>query len=215
MLYRELRDRFIKFNREHPNATPLKGFIVFSAENWPKTYSEKSRTYEVHSDNKAFRPNASSCSLFGSSLDGTDQGVRLDWYMADFGIPGGWAVERCIIKEPVTRVDFTPNDIEAVYDEADRRIDAEIRDGDFTDEKGEIHMDAVDDCRADMLQGVYSVLMTLSKDWPSVSQMCSAEEEQRGYFCKDGDSECTVTLILMQMWAGARQANTYMVLLPM
>ena len=109
-----------------PNATPLKGFIVFSAENWPKTYSEKSRTYEVHSDNKAFRPNASSCSLFGSSLDGTDQGVRLDWYMADFGIPGGWAVERCIIKEPVTRVDFTPNDIEAVYDEIDRRIDAEI-----------------------------------------------------------------------------------------
>lgn len=144
MLYRELRDRFIKFNREHPNATPLKGFIVFSAENWPKTYSEKSRTYEVHSDNKAFRPNASSCSLFGSSLDGTDQGVRLDWYMADFGIPGGWAVERCIIKEPITRVDFTPNDIEAVYDEIDRRIDAEIRDGDFTDEKGEIHMDAVD-----------------------------------------------------------------------
>lgn len=163
MLYRELRDRFIKFNREHPNATPLKGFIVFSAENWPKTYSEKSRTYKVHSDNKAFRPNASSCSLFGSSLDGTDQGVRLDWYMADFGIPGGWAVERCIIEEPVTRVDFTPNDIEAVYDEIDRRIDAEIRDGDFTDEKGEIHMDAVDDCRADMLQGVYSVLMTLPK----------------------------------------------------
>lgn len=189
MLYRELRDRFIKFNREHPNATPLKGFIVFSAENWPKTYSEKSRTYEVHSDNKAFRPNASSCSLFGSSLDGTDQGVRLDWYMADFGIPGGWGVERCIIEEPVTRVDFTPNDIEAVYDEIDRRIDAEIRDGDFTDEKGEIHMDAVNDCRADMLQGVYSVLMTLSKEWPSVSQMCSAEEEQRGYFCKDGDSE--------------------------
>ena len=161
MLYRELRDRFIKFNREHPNANPLKGFIVFSAENWPKTYSEKSRTYEVHSDNKAFRPNANSCSLFGSSLDGTDQGVRLDWYMADFGIPGGWAVERCIIEEPVTRVDFTPNDIEAVYDEIDRRIDTEIRDGDFTDEKGEIHMDAVDDCRADMLQGVYSVLMTL------------------------------------------------------
>lgn len=189
MLYRELRDRFIKFNREHPNATPLKGFIVFSAENWPKTYSEKSRTYEVHSDNKAFRPNASSCSLFGSSLDGTDQGVRLDWYMADFGIPGGWVVERCIIEEPVTRVDFTPNDIEAVYDEVDRRIDSAIRNGDFTDEKGEIHMDAVDDCRADMLQGVYSVLMTLSKDWPSVSQMCSAEEEQRGYFCKDGDSE--------------------------
>lgn len=127
MLYRELRDRFIKFNREHPNANPLKGFIVFSAENWPKTYSEKSRTYEVHSDNKAFRPNANSCSLFGSSLDGTDQGVRLDWYMADFGIPGGWAVERCIIEEPVTRVDFTPNDIEAVYDEIDRRIDTEMK----------------------------------------------------------------------------------------
>ena len=55
--------------------------------------------------------------------------------------------------------------------------------------KGEIHMDAVDDCRADMLQGMYSVLMTLCKGWPSVSQMCSAEEEQRGYFSKDGDSE--------------------------
>ena len=92
MLYRELRDRFIKFNREHPNATPLKGFIVFSAENWPKTYSEKSRTYEVHSDNKAFRPNASSCSLFGSSIDGTDQACALTgtWLILVFRVVGSW-----------------------------------------------------------------------------------------------------------------------------
>lgn len=56
-------------------------------------------TYEVSSDNKAFRSNCCSTSLFGSCLDGTDQMVRLDWYMKDFGNKGGWVVDHCYLKE--------------------------------------------------------------------------------------------------------------------
>jgi len=32
-------------------------------------------------------------------LDGTDQMVRLDWYMKDFGNKGGWVVDHCYLKE--------------------------------------------------------------------------------------------------------------------
>lgn len=183
MMYREMRDRFIQYNLEHPNANPLKGFIVFNESNWPdRRYPEASRTYEVHSDNKAFRHNAGGCSLFGSCIDGSDQGVRLDRYMADFGNKGGWTVERCTIAEPVASVNFTPNDIEAVYDEVDRRIDSAIRNGDFTDDEGYIQGKAVNECRYDMLSGVYAALSVLAKNWPSVVAMCDTEEEQRGYF---------------------------------
>lgn len=62
-------------------------------------YPERSRTYEISSDNKAFRPSCCSASLFGSCLDGTDQMVRLDWYMKDFGNKNGWAVDYCYLKD--------------------------------------------------------------------------------------------------------------------
>lgn len=39
-------------------------------------------------------------SIFAYCLDVTsDQGVRLDWYMADEGNNGGWKVEECYILE--------------------------------------------------------------------------------------------------------------------
>ena len=97
LTYPELRDLFVEHNKEHLS-DPLNAYIVFSESNWPnRHYTERSRTYGISSDNKAFRPSCCSTSLFGSCMDGTDQMVRLDWYMADFGNKNGWKVDYCYL----------------------------------------------------------------------------------------------------------------------
>ena len=53
----------------------------------------------ISSDNKAFWPNMGGYSIFGYCLDGTDQGVRLDYYMAEERDINGWKVEDCYILE--------------------------------------------------------------------------------------------------------------------
>lgn len=89
MTYPELRDLFVEHNKTQL-AKPVSACIVFADSNWPdRHYPLRSRTYEVSSDNKAFRSRCCSTSLFGSCLDGTDQMVRLDCYMKDFGNKGG------------------------------------------------------------------------------------------------------------------------------
>ena len=99
MTYPELRDLFVERNKTQL-AKPVSACIVFADSNWPDHhYPLRSRTYEVSSDNKAFRSSSCSTSLFGSCLDGTDQMVRLDWYMKDFGNKGGWVVDHCYLKE--------------------------------------------------------------------------------------------------------------------
>jgi hypothetical protein len=99
MTYPQLRDLFVEHNKTQL-AKPVSACIVFAESNWPGWYYPLcSRTYEVSSDNKAFRPSCCSTSLFGSCLDGTDQMVRLDWYMKDFGNKGGWVVDHCYLKE--------------------------------------------------------------------------------------------------------------------
>lgn len=100
MTYPELRDLFVERNKTQL-AKPVSACIVFAESNWPdRHYPLRSRTYEVSSDNKAFRSSCCSTSLFGSCLDGTDQMVRLDWYMKDFGNKGGWVGnERRVILE--------------------------------------------------------------------------------------------------------------------
>ena len=88
MTYPELRDLFVEHNKTQL-AKPVSACIVFADSNWPdRPYPLCSRTYEVSSDNKAFRSRCCSTSLFGSCLDGTDQMVRLDCYMKDFGNKG-------------------------------------------------------------------------------------------------------------------------------
>ena len=55
--------------------------IVFSQENWPdKNYSEKSRSYRTHSNQWGWDYSKMGQSRLGDCLDGTEQGVRLDWY---------------------------------------------------------------------------------------------------------------------------------------
>lgn len=84
------------FKAANAKGEKLEGFILFSAESFSKPYTEKQRCYFVNSDNKAFMPNASGYSIFGTSADGKDVGVRLENYMKDErGGTNGWVVEDC------------------------------------------------------------------------------------------------------------------------
>ena len=98
MDYSELKKIFQELNRTSPRED-LTAHIVFTEDSFTQEYSLLSRTYSFSSDNKAFWPNMGGYSIFACCLDGTDQGVRLDWYMVEEGNPGGWKVEKCYILE--------------------------------------------------------------------------------------------------------------------
>ena len=82
--YSKLKEEF--YDKENKYA-----LITYSQSNFNKEYSELSRTYLVSSDNKYFQSGKISNSLFGSCIDGTDIGVRLDTY--------NWKIEKVIILE--------------------------------------------------------------------------------------------------------------------
>lgn len=92
MKYNELVAEFCRANED---GKTIEGYIVFSSANFDKSYPLQSRTYLLFSDNKAFKKGMSSNSIFGSALDGSDNGVRLDLYMKDTGNPNGWVIEDC------------------------------------------------------------------------------------------------------------------------
>lgn len=70
----------------------MKGVIVFKSENWPdKDFKLASRSYKVVSDNKFFISGIGGNSIYGSALDGSDNGVRIDWYL------GQWKIDYCYI----------------------------------------------------------------------------------------------------------------------
>ena len=90
-----------KFREAESHGEHLEGYVVFSQDSFTKEYSLESRTYVVSSDCKAFQPHMRGYSIFGTSLDGSDRGVRLDAYMAEeYGGKDGWKVERCYMREP-------------------------------------------------------------------------------------------------------------------
>lgn len=72
----------------------LSGVIVYKQSNFDKPYSETSRSYRVSNNNRAFQHGKIANSIFGHCLDGTDDGVRLDWYK--------WAVDYCYMEDVVT-----------------------------------------------------------------------------------------------------------------
>lgn len=67
--------------------------IVFKDESYDKPYPFASRAYEVSGASNYFNPDKISKALYGSSLDGTDVGVRLDKYLEN------WVVDYCFIIE--------------------------------------------------------------------------------------------------------------------
>lgn len=98
----ELCKAMWNFNKEHGykckgNEKRLEGVVVFTEDSFTKPYTEIQRSYEFTSDNKAFLPNQNSNSIFANCLDGTDDGVRIDWYMHDKEMP--WKVEYCYLME--------------------------------------------------------------------------------------------------------------------
>ena len=94
LTYSELADRFR--NAESEGKKHLTGYIIFSQESFNKPYDEKSRTYAVSSDNKAFKAGLGGYSIYGSCLDGSDPCVRLDGYMRG---ENAWKIEKCYLKE--------------------------------------------------------------------------------------------------------------------
>ena len=94
LTYSELADRFR--NAESEGKEHLTGYIIFSQESFNKPYDEKSRTYAVSSDNKAFKAGLGGYSIYGSCLDGSDPCVRLDGYMRG---ENAWKIEKCYLKE--------------------------------------------------------------------------------------------------------------------
>ena len=99
MNYSEIKQIFRELKRTSPR-DDLTAHIIFSEDGFKKPYSLLSRTYRISSDNKAFWPNMGGYSIFGYCLDVTsDQGVRLDYYMAEERDINGWKVEDCYILE--------------------------------------------------------------------------------------------------------------------
>lgn len=96
MTYQELKRIFVAHEATDPSYH-LTGIIQFS--NIGDTlFHKRERSYFISSNNKAFRPDMNGYSIFGSCLDGTDNNVRLDAYMADeHGSANGWKVETCCI----------------------------------------------------------------------------------------------------------------------
>lgn len=97
--FEELCDIFYKHNEESgvtsqfDDKNAIEGVVVFKESNWKTKYSETSRSYLVQSDNKYFLPAMAGNSIFASCLDGTDESLRLDYYL------DRWEIEYCYIKE--------------------------------------------------------------------------------------------------------------------
>lgn len=88
---------YTEMEREFYNEQGKYALITYKQENFDKEYSEKSRTYMVGSYNKCFQGGKISNSMFGSCIDGTDIGVRLDLY--------NWKIEKIIILETQEEID--------------------------------------------------------------------------------------------------------------
>ena len=95
MTWGEACEYMRKWNREH--GVTVKGtskedtiwaVAVISEDSFKQPYELKSRSYAFSNDNKAFIPDMLGTSIFSYCLDGTDQGVRLDYYVHD-----SWKVE--------------------------------------------------------------------------------------------------------------------------
>ena len=108
MKYQELKEIFKQLKLKTPQNN-LTAHIIFHESSYIIPYSLLSRTYCLNSNNKAFYPYMSGYSIHASCLDGTDQGVRLDLYMAEEGNEGGWIVQDCYILEHMRDVAAIPN----------------------------------------------------------------------------------------------------------
>lgn len=110
MSYKDFKELLIRNNQEEKPA--IEGVIVFTQDSFDKDYSLESRSYRVSSDNKAFKSGKIGYSIFGSALDGSDDGVRLEQYMKDEqGGSKGWKVDYCYILEEENKIEESTEDV--------------------------------------------------------------------------------------------------------
>lgn len=86
----ELYNRMTAHNSKTLNGQrgePITGVIVYKPENWTTPYTEEQRSYRVSSNCWGFMSGKISNAVYGDCLDGTDIGVRLDWY--------NWSADYC------------------------------------------------------------------------------------------------------------------------
>lgn len=108
MKYEKLKQMFQNLKHNSPTQD-LTAHIVFTEDSFNAPYPLLHRTYRISSDNKAFWPNMGGYSIFGDCLDrSSDQGVRLDWYMAAEGNQNGWKVQYCYILEQMKDASLVP-----------------------------------------------------------------------------------------------------------
>ena len=88
--FQEMKEQFM--DKEDKYA-----LITYKQDNFEKEFSEQSRTYMVSSNNRCFETGKIANSMFGSCIDGTDVGVRLDWY--------NWRIEKVMILETQEEID--------------------------------------------------------------------------------------------------------------
>lgn len=78
----------------------LKGVIVIKEDSFNQPYSLEERSYVVNNDNKAWISGMLGYSIYGTSLDGVDRGVRLESYLTEErGGKNGWKVDYCYLLE--------------------------------------------------------------------------------------------------------------------
>ena len=85
------------------NLGPVNGYIVFTEDSCKEKFCEKSRTYIVSSNNKAWIADMGGYSIFGTCLDGTDNGIRLDYLMKE-EVGNQWRVEECYFLDGEERI---------------------------------------------------------------------------------------------------------------
>lgn len=86
-------------NRQYEDEKPLSCVVVIKNSSFAKEYPLESRSYRFRSDNKFFLPMMMGRSIFADALDGTDDGVRLDWYLFGDDKDSCWEIEYCYIED--------------------------------------------------------------------------------------------------------------------
>lgn len=104
LTWSDATDYLRRFNREHNikskgNEETAHIVAVISEDSFTQEYSLEARSYLISSDNKAFIDGMGGYSIFASSLDGSDVGVRLEQYLEDEGNKDGWRIDYCYIKD--------------------------------------------------------------------------------------------------------------------
>lgn len=102
--YVEFRDLCYEANSK---GEEIIAHITFTEDSFLDYYTDEQRTYVVSSNNKLFKGDSNGFSFYGSCLDGSDRGIRLDMYMRDiYGGENGWAIEKIAIKEIRNEIRF-------------------------------------------------------------------------------------------------------------